>query len=233
MATMQLELRDGVHVLTLINNDNENKFNMEVMAEYAAALDTVAVYEGNTALLITCEDEKTFSTGIDLAWLMSETAENQIIFTRAIERVLYKLAMLNAPSVVCVNGNVYAGAAILATAADYRVMRSDRGRYCYPEVNLGIPFTDIMNHIIDLSPNKYVLKQMALEGKALTGIECEAANLVDSIHPQAELQEAAFALAKSLSNKSRSTYTTIKRGLRPNIAKYENILTEDAGVLLV
>ena len=233
MATMQLELRDSVHVLTLTNNDNENKFNMDVMAEYSAALDTVAAYEGNTALLITCEHEKTFSTGIDLAWLMSETPENQIIFTRAIERVLYKLAMLNAPSVVCVNGNVYAGAAIMATAADYRVMRSDRGRYCYPEVNIGIPFTDLMNHIVDLSPNKHVLKKMALEGKALTGVECKAANLVDSIYPQAELQEAAFALAKSLSEKARSTYTTIKRGLRPNIAKYEYILSEDAVALLV
>ena len=224
MSTMILAVKDGIHVLTLINNDNENKLNLDVMHEYQAALDEVEAYEGNTALLITCEHEKTFSTGIALEWLIQCTEEQRAEFVKTLETVLYRLAMLNAPSVVCINGNAYAGGAILASAADFRVMREDRGRFCYPEVNIQIPFTPMMMDIINLIPNKHALKHMALTGMAYTGIECEALNIVDSIHPQEGLQQAAMELAQMLGEKDRATYTTIKRRLRPDVARHAESL---------
>ena len=44
MSTMTLELKDGVHVLTLTNNENENSFTMDVIDEYHAKLDEVVAY---------------------------------------------------------------------------------------------------------------------------------------------------------------------------------------------
>ena len=54
---MNLQLRDDVHILTLTNTDNggDNRLTTEVVSEYLAALDTVEQYQGNTALLLTCE----------------------------------------------------------------------------------------------------------------------------------------------------------------------------------
>ena len=71
---MQLDVRQGIHVLTLTNtrDDNENALTTNVMNDYLAALDEVESFSGNTALLITCEHEKTFSTGINLEWLNSQ-----------------------------------------------------------------------------------------------------------------------------------------------------------------
>ncbi|NNC99853.1 MAG: enoyl-CoA hydratase/isomerase family protein, partial [Gammaproteobacteria bacterium] len=46
MSTMQLELKEQIHVLTLTNHDNENTFNLEVMHEYLAAFDAVEQYSG-------------------------------------------------------------------------------------------------------------------------------------------------------------------------------------------
>ncbi len=222
MSTMKLEVKDGIHVLTLTNNDNENRFNQEVMEEYLAAFDEVEAYEGNTALLITCEHEKTFSTGIDLNWLMNVDAEVQGKFVATLEDVLDRLALLNAPTVMCLNGNVYAGGAIFATAADFRVMRADRGRYCFPEVNIHIPFTERMMAIVKLMPNHHALKHMALTGVAYTGLECKTFDIVDEIHPMEELQARAFAMAKSLGEKDRATYTTIKLALRNSITAVES-----------
>mgnify|MGYP000998499172 FL=1 len=56
MATMNLKLIDGVHILTLTNAENggDNRLTTEVVAEYLTALDTVEQYRGNTALLLTC-----------------------------------------------------------------------------------------------------------------------------------------------------------------------------------
>jgi len=227
MATMQLELKGNIHVLTLTNNEGENKLNQSVMEEYLAAFDAVEKFEGNTALLITCEHEKTFSTGIDLEWMMAQDQVGMDRFVRTLEQAMYKLAMLNAPTVACLNGNTYAGSAIMMTGADFRIMRSDRGRFCYPEVNIRIPFSPIMNDIIHLLPNKHELKHMALTGKAYTGEESLAANIVDAIYPMAELQERAFEYASELAQKDRATYTTIKRQMRPEIAKHQTVLGLD------
>lgn len=220
MSTMNLAVNDGIHVLTLCNNDNENTFTLEVLHEYLAAFDVVESYPENTALLICCEHAKTFSTGINLAWLMEQTADGQKAFVKTLEVVLYRLAMLSVPTVVSINGNAYAGGAILASAADFRIMRSDRGRFCFPEVNILIPFTPMMSDIINLLPNKHALKHMALTGKASTGEECKALDIVDDIYPADELQGAAFALAKTLGEKDRGTYTTIRNTLRPDIARH-------------
>jgi enoyl-CoA hydratase/carnithine racemase len=224
MSTMSLAVKEGVHVLTLTNNDNENKLNLDVINEYLAALDVVEAYQGNTALLVTCEHEKTFSTGIDLEWLIGCDEEQRAEFVLTLEKLLYRLALLNAPTVMCLNGNAYAGGAIIASAADFRVMRSDRGRFCYPEVNIHIPFTPMMVDVIDLIPNKHALKHMALTGVAYTGEECAALNIVDSVHPQAQLQQQAMNTAKMLSEKDRATYTTIKRRLRPAISRHAEAL---------
>ena len=224
MSSMTLEVKEAIHVLTLTNNENENTFTLDVMQEYLSAFDVVEEYEGNTALLIRCEHEKTFSTGINLAWLMDQPKEGKKAFILALETVLYRLALLNAPTVVCINGNAYAGGAILASAADFRVMRSDRGRFCFPEVDINMSFPPLMMDVINLLPNKQALKYMALTGKAYTGVECEALDLVDSIHPMDELQLSGFKLAKSLGQKDRVSYTRIRNAMRPDIARHSGIL---------
>jgi len=224
MSTMTLELKDGVHVLTLTNNENENSFTMDVIDEYHAKLDEVVAYEGNTALLITCEHEKTFSTGINLQWLMSQSPEGMAAFVKNLEKLYYRLTMLGMPTVTAINGNCYAGAAIMITGTDFRFMRADRGRFCYPEVNIQIPFTPMMQDLVDLLPNKHVLKEMALLGRALTGEECLEANVVDGLFSQEELQQKSFEFAKMLAEKDRNTYTQIKCQMRPNIEKHREAI---------
>ena len=224
MSTMNLEIKDGVHVLSLTNHDAENTFTLDVMHEYLAAFDEVEKYDGNTSLLICCDHEKTFSTGINLKWMMEQNPVGQKVFVQALETVLVRLALLSAPTIVAINGNAYAGGAILASSADFRLMRNDRGRLCFPEVDIKIAFTPIMSDIIDLLPNKQALKHLALTGKPFTGVECEANNIVDSTHSAEELMPAALELAKILGQKDRKTYTTIRNLLRPKLLKHATSL---------
>ena len=82
MSSMKLENQNGLHFLTLINNENENRLTQDVLQEYLAAFDEVENYKGNTALLLTCEDNKTFSTGINLEWLMKQDAGKKNVFVK-------------------------------------------------------------------------------------------------------------------------------------------------------
>ncbi len=42
---------------------------------------------------------------------------------------------------------------MLFAATDFNYMRQDRGRICYPEVDIKIPFTNFMYDLIDNVPN--------------------------------------------------------------------------------
>mgnify|MGYP000193026878 FL=1 len=221
MATMDLELKQGVHVLTLTNGDNDNKFNLHVMHEFLAAFNEVENAKGNTALMITCEHEKTWTTGIDLNWMLSQSPAGIEEFKLALETVLYRLAMLNAPTLACINGNAYAGGALLFAATDFNYMRQDRGRICYPEVDIKIPFTDFMYDLIDNVPNAQVLKRMSLLGEAITGQQAFDAGMLDALYPLDQLQNASLEFAKHLASKDRKTYTTIKHGLKRHMLKWQ------------
>jgi len=217
---MDLRVEYGIHILTLTNGENDNTLTLDVLSEYLAAFDAIEQYKGNTALVVTCDHEKTWSNGINLPWMTAQDEDGTKHFVSTLEEVFYRLAMLNVPTVACLNGNCYAGGAILASAFDFRIMREDRGRFCFPEVNIKIPFTELMVDIIDLLPNKHALKHLALTGVAKTGAQCLADNIVDALFPLASLQDNAIGFAKQLAEKDRATYTTIKRSMRKNIARH-------------
>lgn len=228
MTTMNLQLQDGIHILTLTNAENggDNRLTTAVVGEYLAALDTVEHYQGNTALLLTCTHKKTFSTGINLDWLIQLDDAGRREFTTAFETLLCRLALLNAPTVACINGNAYAGGAIIASAADFRLMRSDRGRYCYPEVDIKIPFNQVSSDIGQLLPNQQAVKNMMLTGVAYTGLECAELQIVDAIYPQDQLQAEALSLAKTLASKDRDTYCKNRNLMRPEIVAHLHHLTQ-------
>ena len=228
MTTMNLQLQDGIHILTLTNAENggDNRLTTAVVGEYLAALDTVEQYQGNTSLLLTCTHKKTFSTGINLDWLIQLDDAGRREFTTAFETLLCRLALLNAPTVACINGNAYAGGAIIASAADFRLMRSDRGRYCYPEVDIKIPFNQVSSDIGQLLPNQQAVKNMMLTGVAYTGLECAELQIVDAIYPQDQLQAEALSLAKTLASKDRDTYCKNRNLMRPEIVAHLHRLTQ-------
>ena len=225
---MNLQVADGVHILTLTNAENggDNRLTTEVVEEYLAALDIVEQYRGNTALLLTCTHKKTFCTGINLDWLLPLNDADRREFTTAFETLLCRLALLSAPTVACINGNAYAGGAIVASATDFRLMRSDRGRFCFPEVDIKIPFNQVSSDIGQLLPNQQAVKNMMLTGVAYTGLECAELQIVDAIYPQDQLQQEAFSLAKTLASKDRQTYCTNRNLMRPEIVAHANNLTQ-------
>ncbi len=51
-------------------------------------------------------------------------------------------------TVAAVNGHAFAAGAMLATAHDHVVMREDRGYWCLPEVDLGLPLTAAMYAVV-------------------------------------------------------------------------------------
>jgi enoyl-CoA hydratase/carnithine racemase len=210
--------RDGdVHVLTLTNGAEENRFTEEVIHEYLAILDQLEAFDGNTALLITSDDPKFWCNGINLAWFMTMSVDYYQVFGDLLDLFFLRLALLNMPTVGCLTGHTFAGGAILATTLDFRLMRADRGFFCYPEVDIRIPFTPVMHRILELLPDRFAATELLLTGKRIGGLEAREKRIVTDACPRDELGIQAMKLARMLAGKNRATYTTIKLGMRKDL----------------
>ena len=65
-------------------------------------------------------------------------------FIEEVHRLLGRVLGFPAYTVAAVNGHAFAGGAMLACAHDQIIMRADRGYWCLPEVDLGLPLTPAM-----------------------------------------------------------------------------------------
>ena len=98
-------------------------------------------------------------------------------------------------------------------------MRSDRGFFCFPEVNIGIPFRWGMNAFVKKAISPHILSQMQLTGNRYTAPELEKHNIiVKACANQEELMASALAFAKTF-QKKRGIFGELKKRLYADIIK--------------
>ena len=204
--------RDG-DVVVLRMRAGENRFNRGFIDAMNAALDEVEAMEGSPALVTTGEG-KFYSNGLDLAWMQGEGAADLDPFIADVHRMFARFLAFPLPTVAAMNGHAFAGGAMFALAHDYRVMRSDRGYFCLPEADLGVPLVDGMTALIrEKIGSGPVLRDAVLAGERFASVEAVAASFVDVEAPEDGVLDAAIALVAPLAGKDRSTRQALKRGL--------------------
>jgi len=217
MSHLTLDKSDHVYTLSLNDLATDNTYTDDVLDEYFSYLDEVEASSGNASLVVTSSHPKTWCNGINLSWFINQTSDEQLKLVKNMERLYLRLATLSLPTVGCITGNVYAGGAIMACTMDFRYMRSDRGRFCFSEVDVKLPFSPVMIEIIKLLPNSQALNELALTGVRWGGEECLLKQVVDGTFSEKDLFEQCMEKAQFLATKDRSTYTTIKHRLRKEV----------------
>ncbi len=217
MATMSLTKEGSVFVLTLTNGAEQNTMTLDWTEEFQATLDEVAGAEGNAALLVTSNDPKFWSNGINLPWLLSQPKDCFPKLAKKLDDLFVRIALLDMPTVACLVGHTFAGAAVMSTSFDFRLMREDRGFFCFSEVDVRVPFTPLMHEMIATLTDYPNLRELMLTGKRIAGPEALAMKVVSAVYPGDVLPAKAMELADFLSKKDRATYTSIKRGLRKGL----------------
>ncbi len=222
MAYFTLELQDSVYVLTMINGDKGNVMDDAWLDELTVHLDAIeADPAANRALVLASNHEKAWSNGIDLDYIRSKGMA--YLFDHFVPRLdgfLGRIAWLNLPTVACISGNAYGGGALIASACDFRTMRADRGRICFPEIDLKLGLSPAMVECVNTLPNEQARWEMVMIGRALGGEEAAARQIVDRALSAEALLPETLALAAQLASKDRVAYTRLKRLLRPRWAKF-------------
>jgi enoyl-CoA hydratase/carnithine racemase len=195
-------------VFVLAMQSGENRFNRPFLTALNGALDEIEASSG-PAGLVTVGTDKFYSNGLDLDWLMSSGEGPS--FIGDFLAFFARLMSLPLPTVAALNGHAFAGGAMFALTHDFRVMRADRGFFCLPEVDLGMPFAPGMNALITGKLDSRTASDLILTGRRVGGSEALQLRIVDEVEAADEVLPRAIARAEALSAKDRATYGRLKR----------------------
>jgi enoyl-CoA hydratase/carnithine racemase len=208
------------HVATVSLNDGENRFNPDFLNAYLGVLDEVEGATDATTLVVTSSHEKIFSNGIDLEWLVPVIQQNDTArakdFFYLLNRMFKRIVTYPLLTIAGISGHAFAGGAIMSCAFDFRFMRSDRGFFCFPEVDLGIPFLPGMNALLKKAMPMYMVEYMEYTGVRLTADQCVEHHIIHKASPAETLMADTMAFAMAL-NKRRPVVAEMKKRLNQAI----------------
>ncbi len=196
-------------VWTLHLGDDENRFSPDFLSSASDQLAEVAE-STEPAVLVTTGTGKFFSNGLDLAWL-GEHPDEMVSYVDRIHALFSQVLTLPVPTVAAINGHAFGGGSMLAIAHDFRVMREDRGFFCFPEVDIHIPFTDGMAALIQAKLTPAAAVESMTTGRRYGGPDALATGIVDAVAPQESLVETAASRVAGLAGKDRATLAKIKQ----------------------
>ena len=202
----ELQRRDEICVLDL--GDDENRFSLDWLTSVNGLLDEVSK-QSTPRALVTMAQGKFYSNGLDLDWVL--THRDQVdAYVADVQALLARMLALPMPTVAAVTGHAFGAGSMLAMAHDWRVMRADRGFFCFPEVDIRLPFTPGMAALIQAKLTPATALTAMTTGRRYGGQEALTAGLVDLAVPEAEVVTRAIDLVRPLAGKDPGTLGAIK-----------------------
>ena len=214
MPVIEWKKVETVGVITMTNG--ENRHNPEFIRAILAAFDEI---EGDPAILssvvIASNDPKNWSQGIDLQWMTDAMARNDLQgirdFMYGLNRIFNRILLYPMPVIAAINGHVFGDGTIMACACDFRFMKADRGFFCFPEIDINIPFLPGMQAIIRKAIPYYKLEELVFSGKRTGAVELETHHVImKACENEEALMRESLAFAKSF-NKKRPIFGEIKK----------------------
>jgi enoyl-CoA hydratase/carnithine racemase len=210
---------ENVALLTMSNG--ENRHNLAFATAMNAALDEIVADTSVQALILTSSDEKNFSQGVDVEWTATSFNKGEVQqikqFLHGMNEVFKKLMLAPMPTIAAINGHAYGAGSVITCACDFRFMRADRGFFCFPEIDLGIPFFIGMNAFVKKAIPNYKFIEMQFTGNRYTAPELEQHHIIrKACANKEELMKESLAFAKTF-HKKRGIFSEMKKRLYRDI----------------
>ncbi len=205
-----IETTGPVSILRM--DDGENRFNPDTLAALHEAFDELERGEGPRAAVLTGTG-KFFSNGLDLDWMSGAGPGEPEQVVAGTQALLATILLAPMPVLAAVNGHAFAAGAMLALACDERVMRADRGYFCLPEVDIGLPFTEGMAALITARLAPAPAHRLMVTGDRVGGAEAEGLRIVDATAAEDAVLPTTVERAEQLAGKAGPTCAAIKAGL--------------------
>jgi len=219
MAKIEWEKIDNTALVRMVNN--KNRMDMTFAQEMLIIFEQVLADESVTSMILTSDDAKFFSMGVHVDWLEDRLRENDTDsvknFLFGMQDVFKQILLMPIPVIAAINGHAYGNGSIICGACDFRFMRSDKGYFCFPEVDLNIPFLPSMFLWLQRAIPHPLFNSMALSGRPVTAPELAKYAVIEkACKDSSELMEEALGFAKTF-DKGRKIFGELKKRMNQHI----------------
>jgi enoyl-CoA hydratase len=187
---------DGSVATVTLNRPNQlNAINREMRQAFREAFENIDANEAIAVAVVRGAGERAFSSGADLKQIGNRTpmqrravaAEEPSAIVRACRK----------PVIAAMRGYAFGGGLELAMACDMR-LASANSIFCFPEITHGwFPAgggTQTLPRLVGMGK----AMELILTGRRVGSEEALAIGLVNSVHPDADLDAAVEAMAKTI-----------------------------------
>ncbi|WP_019927572.1 enoyl-CoA hydratase/isomerase family protein [Nocardia sp. BMG111209] len=212
MADVELELDNGLAVITIDRPQARNAIAPTTMDELEKALDGAA---GARALVLRGAGDRAFVSGGDLKQLAEiRTLAGAEEMAWRMRLICDRIAEFPAPVIAALNGHALGGGAEFAVAADIRVAADDI-KIGFNQAALAImPAWGGAERLAALVGRGRAL-MLAGAGTILEAAEAQRFGLIDRVFPRESFEEGWQALARSLATESATSIKRVVGGVPP------------------
>lgn len=214
---IELTTKNNTAILTM--NTAENRHNPAFLAEFNLHLDHIEADQNIKSVILTSSSDKNWSLGIDLQWMSNPSILPAAIsdFMIQISDLFKRIVTFPMPIIAALNGHTYGNGSVLACACDFRFMKSDRGFFCFPEVDVMVPFVPSMFPIINKAISQTFFNRLAMSGERVGAEQLLDNKVVEATFiNNDELQAGVLEFAQQF-NKNRWIYAQNKTQMNKQI----------------
>ncbi|MFO7165897.1 MAG: enoyl-CoA hydratase/isomerase family protein [Mycolicibacterium hassiacum] len=206
---VDLELDDGLAVITIDRPQARNAISLETMDQLNKALDGA---EGARALVITGAGDRAFVSGGDLKELAALRTEfDASAMAWRMRAICDRIAGFPGPTIAVLNGHALGGGAEFAVSADIRLAADDI-KIGFNQVTLEImPAWGGAERLVELVGYSKALL-LAGTGMVIAAAEAERIGLVDLVLPRASFEPDWRAIARALASRPAGEIKRVMKG---------------------
>ena len=200
---------DDVVTLELNRPDKRNALSIELIADLNDAIGAIE-HDETVRVVILGGLGKSFCSGMDLRGVLDDAQEMSGMLL-GLSEAARRLRRLPVPVIARVQGAAIGGGCGLSVVADIALTHPE-ARLGYPEVSLGgCPAVVAPWLIKKIGAGR--ARSLLLTGGTMSGQQALQLGMVDQLHPQEELDEAALTLARELAAGGQQAIAVTKQWL--------------------
>jgi enoyl-CoA hydratase len=205
---LKVNVTEGIATVTISRPQALNALNARFFQEMDSLIAEIGARNDIKVVVITGEG-KAFVAGADIGEMAHKTKAEGAEFSKAGQKTLRSLEILDKPVIAAVNGFALGGGLELALACDFRVS-SSKAKFGQPEVNLGVipgyAATQRLPRLIGLGNALFIL----LTGEMIGAEEALRMGLVQKVVEPEELMPTVLGLAKTIASKGPKAVKLVK-----------------------
>ena len=207
-----------------------NAINHPLVKELSGALQDLILNDNIHSLVLTSDNEKFFSIGLDIPQLYGLTREEFQYFYHDFNQVCIDLLSFPKPTIAAITGHAIAGGCILTLCCDYRIIAEGRKLMGLNEVKLGVPVpfpaACVLPHIVGFRN----AREMIYTGDFYSPEHAISMGLVDEVVHIQQVRPRSIEKAASLSYRQSHAIAQIKKShIEPIKLQIEKQLDEKDG----